>query len=68
MNFLKTNLSKKLIVSTITILLVALNDKLGLQMSQETILAIAGVAAAYVAGQSHVDAKKITSKEGEQFH
>lgn len=62
MSFLKSNLSKKLIVATVTILLAALNKKFELGMSDETILVIAGVAATYVAGQSHVDAKKEQAK------
>ncbi len=56
MQFLKNNVSKKLVVAIVTILLGALNNKLGLGMSDETILIIASMAAVYVAGQSHVDA------------
>jgi hypothetical protein len=57
MNFLKNNVSKKLVVAFVTILLASLNTKLGLGMSDETILVIASTAAVYVAGQAHVDAK-----------
>lgn len=62
MNLLKSNLSKKLTVTITATLLIALNDKFSLQMSQETIYVIAGIVATYVAGQSHVDAKKETNK------
>lgn len=62
MSFLKSNLSKKLIVATVTILLAALNKKFELGMSDETILVIAALAATYVAGQSHVDAKRESAK------
>lgn len=58
MNFLKSNLSKKLTMVIVTTLLIALNEKLSLGMSQETIFTLAGMVAAYVVGQSAVDAKK----------
>lgn len=68
MNFLKSNLSKKLTMVIVTTLLIALNEKLSLGMSQETIFTLAGMVAAYVAGQSVVDAKKEVNKGGEQLH
>lgn len=63
MNLLKSNLSKKLIVTIVATLLIALNEKLSLGMSQETIYTLAGMVATYVAGQSHVDAKKEMKKD-----
>lgn len=68
MNIFKNSLSKKLTVVIAVTLVTALNDKLGLMMSEETILAIAGLAAMYVAGQSHVDAKKEANKDSNQYH
>src|SRR5690348_647742 len=61
MNFLKNNVSKKLVVAIVTILLGALNTKLGLGMSDETIIVIASTAAVYIAGQAHVDSKNVQS-------
>lgn len=65
MDLLKSNLSKKLVVTITATLLIAMNDKFALGMTQETIYVIAGVVATYVAGQAHVDAKK---QESAQFH
>jgi len=51
-------LSKKLITAIVSIITIALNKKIGLDLSENDILAIAGVAAAYITGQSFIDTKK----------
>jgi hypothetical protein len=58
MNFLKTNISKKLIALIVGVGVTALNTKLGLNLSQEEIYALLITVIGYIAGQSHVDAKK----------
>ena len=55
---MKKFLSKKLAVALLTILLTALNKKLGLDLSETEIMAIVGFASSYVLGQSFVDSKE----------
>jgi len=50
--------SRKLLVALLALVLVALNRKLGLDLAEADILALAGLAAAYVAGQGYVDGKQ----------
>jgi len=47
--------SRKLWVTIITGVLVAFNKKAGLNLSEEAIMALAGLSAAYVIGMSYVD-------------
>ena len=55
MNKLK---SRKLWVSVIAAVLVAVGDELGLPIEEETLLAFAAIIVAYVTGQSIVDGQK----------
>ena len=48
--------SRKLIATVLMAVLVLVNDKLGLGISQEAILTVVGVIAAYVVGQGVADA------------
>lgn len=50
--------SRKFLVTLISAAFVALNQALGLDLSEETILAVAGIVVAYLAGQSYVDRKE----------
>ena len=51
-------LSRKLIVTLITILATALNHRFNLALGTEEIMSLSGVAASYVLGQSYVDSQK----------
>lgn len=59
---LTSSFSKKLAALIITAAISALNTKFGLDLSSESIYGLYGVTIAYIAGQSHVDAKKLISK------
>lgn len=50
--------SRKLIVTLVYALLVALNDKIGLKMSEDALLGLAAVCGAYLAAQGWIDAKE----------
>lgn len=58
---LTSNISKKLIAFLVAAAVTALNDKLGLHLNSDTVYGIIALAIAYIAGQSHVDAKKAIS-------
>lgn len=51
-------ISRKFVVTLVYALLVALNDRLGLKVSEDALLGLAGVASAYLLGQSYADAKE----------
>lgn len=53
--------SRKLAVAVLTALLVTLNKVIGLDLSEDSILALSGVAVAYLIAQGYVDSKE--SKE-----
>jgi hypothetical protein len=57
--FLKSNISKKLLALIIGVAVTALNSKFNLQLSENDIYILFAGVIAYVLGQSHVDAKKI---------
>ena len=59
---LTSSFSKKLAALIITAAISALNTKFGLDLSSEAIYGLYAITIAYIAGQSHVDAKKIISK------
>lgn len=59
---LTSSFSKKLAALIITAAISSLNKKFGLDLSPEAIYGLYGVTIAYIAGQSHVDAKKLISK------
>ncbi|BAU28769.1 hypothetical protein DFP93_1319 [Aneurinibacillus soli] len=50
--------SRKFWMAIVTAGLVIANNRLGLNIPEESIMSIAGVVVAYILGQSHVDAKK----------
>jgi hypothetical protein len=50
--------SRKLLVAVLALVLVAVNRKLGLDLTEGDILALAGMAAAYVLGQGWVDGRQ----------
>jgi hypothetical protein len=58
---LTSSISKKLIAFLVAAAVTALNSKLGLNLNADSIYGIIGLAIAYIAGQSHVDAKKAIS-------
>ena len=58
----KFRISKKLGVAVATIILIGLNEFLGLHFDREQIVSIAGMAGAYVLGQGAVDAVKEAKK------
>ena len=63
MEKVKSHVSKKLVsVLGLGITIVA-NQKLGLGIPENQILGFSSAVVAYVLGQSHVDAKKMSSKE-----
>lgn len=51
-------MSRKLAVTLLYAVIAALNTKLGLGLSENVLLSLAGVAGAYLLGQSYVDAKE----------
>lgn len=51
--------SRKFLTAAITASVIALNDSLGLNMPQESIITLAGLIATYILGQSFVDKTKI---------
>lgn len=51
-------LSRKLLVAVITLAVIALNRKLGLNLDADSIMAMLGLSGAYVASQAAVDFKK----------
>ena len=55
-------LSRKLLVTLITILATALNHRFNLALGTEEIMSLSGVAASYVLGQSYVDSIKSETK------
>lgn len=59
---LLSSFSKKLAALTIAAAVTALNKKFGLDLDSEAIYGLYGVTIAYIAGQSHVDAKKLITK------
>lgn len=58
---LTSSFSKKLAALIITAAISALNNKFGLELNSETIYGLYAVTIAYIAGQSHVDAKRLIS-------
>jgi hypothetical protein len=52
------NISKKLVVTIITAIVVTFNNKLGLDLDINSILALIGLSSSYVVGQSAVDIQK----------
>ena len=50
--------SRKLLITLISIALVALNKKLELQLSEEAVLALAGLSASYVLGVAYKESKQ----------
>ena len=50
-------LSRKLIVAVVTLIVIALNKKLGLNIDADGIMAMLGLSGAYVASQAAVDFK-----------
>jgi hypothetical protein len=61
LKYLSSSISKKLIAFLVAAAVTALNSKLGLNLNADSIYGIIGLAIAYIAGQSHVDAKKAIS-------
>lgn len=59
MQFLRTNISKKLLAILVGIGVTALNSKFNLQISEKDIYILFAGIIAYILGQSHVDAKKV---------
>jgi hypothetical protein len=55
--------SRKFFVAIVTALLIVLNQGLGLNLPEESVLTLAGVAATYIFGQSMVDKEKEKKKE-----
>lgn len=51
--------SRKFWMAVIAAGLAIANDGLGLHLPTDSIMTVAGVAVAYILGQSHVDAKKV---------
>ncbi|MBP3951119.1 hypothetical protein [Bacillus suaedae] len=51
-------LSRKFLLAVVTGLLVVVNQGLGLNLPEESILTVAGVAVTYIVGESVVDAKQ----------
>ena len=56
--------SRKLIITLVASMIVALNHKLGLNLSGDEIIALSGLVSIYVAGQSHVDATTAKAQGG----
>jgi hypothetical protein len=61
MKALTSSISKKLIAFLVAAGVTSLNTKLGLDLNADTIYGLIALAIAYIAGQSHVDAKKAIS-------
>ena len=55
MNKLK---SRKFWMAVLTALLIILNDGLGLDIPNESLISIVGIVVAYIAGESYIDSKK----------
>jgi hypothetical protein len=52
--------SKKFIVTSAGVIVVVANDYFGLHLDKETIIGVVTMVVTYVAGQSHVDGKKVS--------
>lgn len=51
-------LSKKLTLAVSALVFIVMTDVLGLDVSQETVMSVTGIAVTYLLGQSAIDIKK----------